>query len=91
MNVSGILVHTRPDQTESVRVRLEAMPGVEVHATTPEGRLVVTIEKSDDREMAEALDGFALIPQIISTSLVYHHFGEDGPESQSLRVEESQS
>lgn len=91
MNITGILVHTRPDQTEAVRVRLEAMPGVEVHAVTPEGRLVVTVEKADDQEMAEALEGFALIPQIISTSLVYHHFDEGGPESQSLRVEESQS
>lgn len=84
MNITGILVHARPDQAEAVRVRLEAMPGVEVHAVTPEGRLVVTIEKADDREMAETFEGFAQIPQIISTALVYHHFDECGPESQSL-------
>lgn len=84
MNITGILVHARPDQAEAVRVRLEAMPGVEVHAVTPEGRLVVTIEKADDREMAETFEGFAQIPQIISTALVYHHFDEGGPEFQSL-------
>lgn len=81
MNITGILVHSRPDQAEAVRGRLETMPGVEVHAVTPEGRLVVTIEKADDREMAEILEGFAQIPQIISTVLVYHHFDECGPES----------
>ena len=84
VNITGMLVHARPDQAGAVRSQLEAMPGVEVHAMTPEGRLVVTIEKADDREMAETFERFAQIPQIVSTMLVYHHYDECGPESQSI-------
>lgn len=79
-----MLVHARPDQAGVVRGQLEAIPGVEVHAVTSEGRLVVTVEKDDDRRMAETFESFSQIPQILSTVLVYHHFGESGPEFQSL-------
>lgn len=84
VNIAGMLVHARPDQAGTVRGRLEAIPGVEVHAMTPEGRLVVTIEKADDREMAETFERFAQIPQIVSTVLVYHHYDECGPEPPSM-------
>lgn len=84
MNIAGVLVHARPDQAGAVRELLEAMRGVEVHAMAPEGRLVLTIEMTDDRELAETFERLAQIPQIASTVLVYHHFEECGPEPPSL-------
>ena len=44
MNISGVLVHTRPEQTNVVKNELDNLFGVEVHAATEDGRLVVTIE-----------------------------------------------
>ncbi|MBI2314011.1 MAG: chaperone NapD [Betaproteobacteria bacterium] len=81
MNITGILVHARPGEAEAARDQLQKLPGVEVHAVTPEGRLIVTVERPDERGMALAFDRFSRIPEIVSTVLVYNHF--DGPDSDS--------
>ncbi|HXK29251.1 MAG TPA: chaperone NapD, partial [Candidatus Binatia bacterium] len=45
MNISSLLIHAQPQRAEHVRAQLEQLPGVEVHAVTEEGRLIVTVEK----------------------------------------------
>jgi len=46
---------------------------VEVHAVTPEGRMVVTVERPDDREVKEAFDAIGRVDGVLSTALIYHH------------------
>jgi nitrate reductase NapD len=73
LNITGILVAAQPGQAEPLRERLAAMPGVEVHAVTPEGRLVVTVERASDGEMTAAFDDINRLPGLLSAALVYHH------------------
>lgn len=73
MNISSLLIHVQPQRAERVRAQLEQMPGVEVHAVTAEGRLIVTIEKSGDLEMGRAFEQLGAIPGVHATTLVYHH------------------
>ena len=80
MNISGIVVHASPDKIDMVRAQLEKIPGVEVHAASAEGKMVVTIEKSDDRETTDIFEEISRIPGILSTAMVYHHF-EPGTEA----------
>ena len=80
MNISGIVVHASPDKIDTVRPQLEQIPGVEVHAASAEGKMVVTIEKSDDREATDVFEEISRIPGILSTAMVYHHF-EPGTEA----------
>jgi len=75
MNISGVLVHSRPDLVESVSSRLSARPGVEVHAATNDGRLVVTIE-DEAGLMFDTINSFDDIAGVLSTSLIYHHFDD---------------
>jgi len=49
------------------------MTGVEVHAVTSEGHLVVTIERPTDGEMTGAFDAINRLPGVLSAALVYHH------------------
>lgn len=80
MNISGIVVHTSPDKIDMIRTQLEKIPGVEVHAASAEGKMVVTIEKPDDREATDVFEEISRIPGILSTAMVYHHF-EPGTEA----------
>jgi periplasmic nitrate reductase NapD len=73
VNITGILVSAHPDQTETLRERLTAIAGVEVHAVTPEGHMVVTIERPTDGEMTGAFDAIHQLPGVLSAALVYHH------------------
>ena len=76
MNISGVLVHTRPEQVDAVKSRLSDLCGVEIHATTDDGRLVVTIE-NDTGPMIDTMNSFHDIEGVLSASLIYHHFDQD--------------
>ncbi|MCC7487813.1 MAG: chaperone NapD [Burkholderiales bacterium] len=73
VNISGILVAAQPGQIESLRARLATLAGVEVHAVSPEGRMVVTVERAADRDMTAAFDDISRLPGVLSAALVYHH------------------
>ena len=75
MNISGVLVHTRPEQTNVVKTQLGNLSGVEVHAATEDGRLVLTIE-NESAPMIDTMNSFHDIKGVLSASLIYHHFDE---------------
>jgi len=73
MNISGLLIHAQPRCAEYVRVRLEQLPGVEVHAVTAAGHMVVTMEGNGEQEVTQTFDRLNAIPGVHATTLVYHH------------------
>lgn len=80
MNISSVLVNALPDQIRQVQDDLAVLDGVEVHAATEEGRLIVTIEADSDKAVA---DMFALInhlPGVLSVAMVYHQYETDPDE-----------
>ncbi len=77
MSISGVLVHARQEKTEKVSEALNAMAGVEVHEKTADGRLIVTIEESDNKPSGEAVMSLSNIDGVLSASLIYQNFETD--------------
>ncbi len=77
MNISGVLVRSRPENLDAVRERLEELAGVEVHGANPDGRLVVTVEEVGDRAMADTVVRMQNLPGVISASMIYHQYEEE--------------
>lgn len=77
MNVIGILVHTTPEAVTAVSTALAAMPGVDVHAATDDGRLVVTATDVGTLFASDSLMAMNQIAGVIGTSLVYHASEDD--------------
>lgn len=77
MNISGVLIHTLPEKIEAVQDALNALPGVEVHHATEEGRMVVTIEDTNAKASGDMLVKINLMEGVLNASLVYHHFESD--------------
>lgn len=77
MNICGILVHARPENTEVVRERLIGITGVEVHGINDDGRMVVTLEEDNESRMADTLMGLQDVDGVVSASMIYHHREED--------------
>jgi nitrate reductase NapD len=73
INISGLLLHARPERAEALCERLLQMPGIEVHAISPEGRLVVTLENAGDGEMTDTFARIQALPDVLSASLIYQH------------------
>ncbi len=81
MNISSVIVHARPGHAEVVQRALASVDGVEVHAVSPEGKLIVTIESPGDRETADTYAAIGQMDHVMSTSMVYHQTEAD-PEQE---------
>lgn len=74
ISISSVLVNARPGKVAQVRDGLAALPGVEVHAATDDGRLIVTIEADSDKSVANTFEAINQQPGVLSASMVYHQY-----------------
>jgi periplasmic nitrate reductase NapD len=80
MNIAGVVIHARPEKLAGVEAKLLELPGVEVHATADDGRMVVTVEDEESR-LGDTVMAFHNVDGVLSASLIYHHF-EESEEAQ---------
>jgi nitrate reductase NapD len=73
MNICGIMVYLHPQEYDSLRERLQAIPGVEVHGMSEEGRAVVTLEEEDEDRMAQSMFAIQKMEGVLAASMIYHH------------------
>lgn len=81
MNISSVIVIPRPEATDDVVAGLTQIEGVEVAAVSPEGKIIATIETGGDRETVQTYEAIAVLDQVLSVSMVYHH-KEDEPDAE---------
>jgi nitrate reductase NapD len=77
MNISSVIVIPHPDHIEAVRLRLQEVEGVELHAVSPEGKMIVTVEADDDRTTTGTYEFISQLDGVLSASMVYHHNESD--------------
>ncbi len=59
---------------------LSAMDGVEIHASSEAGKLVVTIDHPQREVCSQTMRDMQNIPGVLSSSLIYEYF-EENPNS----------
>ncbi len=79
VNISGILVHVRPERAEEVAGFLRAIPGAEVRAVLDSGRIVVVVEEAANR-VGDTLAAASAADGVITAALVYQHETADPDE-----------
>lgn len=79
LNISSAIVHARPGTAPAVRARLTALAGVEIHAVSDEGKMIVTIESDDEADMVRTFEVLSTLDDVMSASMVYHQ-SESDPE-----------
>ncbi len=73
VHITGLLIHADLERAAGIQAHLAGLPGVEVHAITGDGRLIVTVEAGSEHEMTRAFEQLGAIPGVRATTLVYHH------------------
>lgn len=76
-NICSALVHAKQGQIEAVKKELEQQSGVEIHAVTDDGRLIVTIEDDSRKVVGERIMGFYSIDGVLSASMIYQYSDND--------------
>ncbi len=72
-NICGVFVQTTPNSLAHVTRTLANTPGIDIHQSADDGRLVVTIEDTPDKYASETLTDLRSVDGVLSASLVYHH------------------
>lgn len=77
-HVCGLIVRARPEKLEPALRGLAELPGVEVHQTAPDGRIIVTIEDTTEESAGKTMHRLYDVEGVVSASLVYHHHDDPG-------------
>ena len=77
MNICGVLVHALPQMGEDVAAAIAGLDGAELHDTVPDGRMIVTVEDTEDNSAGDTVLALHRLPGVLSAALVYHHFETD--------------
>ena len=73
MNISSILVQTHPQNSAVLQGELAQLSGVDVHAANKDGRIVITIEDTQDNSPADTLMNVQNMQGVLSASLIYNY------------------
>ena len=73
MNISSVVLRARRGALDEVRRSLAALPGVEVHAATDDGRLVITLEDAGADSAADTFVKLHDIQGVMSVAMIYQY------------------
>ncbi len=84
MNISSAIVYARPGQDPAVRGLLLAVQGVEVHVTTDDGKMIITIESANDRSAVDTYEAIERMPDVLSVAMIYQQT-ESHPDQELMK------
>jgi nitrate reductase NapD len=76
LHVSGLIVVAAPNQEQQLRAQLAQLAGADVHGSSPDGRLIVTLEAESAPQLEDAMRAIQALPSVLHASLAYHYFGD---------------
>ena len=71
LHITSLVVHATPRHVHGVSEMIASMPGAQVHAASPTGKLVVTLEAGTAGEILSQVDGIQRTDGVLSAALVY--------------------
>lgn len=83
MNIASLVLRIHPETRPEAEAALHALPGVECHHMSDDGRLIVTVEDVPGAAMSDTLIAVHRVPQVLAATLAYEHT-EDSEDSVPL-------
>ena len=73
VHISSMVVHAAPARLQSIEDSIAAMPGAMVHGSSPNGKLVVTLDAGSADEMLSMVNTIQRTHGVLSAALVYQY------------------
>ena len=73
-HVASFVAHTRPEKASTLRDFITQQSGLEVHAISPEGKVVFTAEAESQKSIAKKTDLIKQHSDVLTLSPIYHQF-----------------
>lgn len=71
LHIASLVVHAAPRRLDAVHALIAAMAEACIHASSTNGKLVVTLEALSSDAMTAAVSGIQRIDGVLSAALVY--------------------
>jgi nitrate reductase NapD len=71
LHITSLVVHSTPKRIQGVSDVVAALPGARVHAVSPAGKLVVTLEAGTAGEILSQVNVIQRTDGVLSAALVY--------------------
>ena len=84
MNISSAIVYSNPQQADALRTSLMALPGVEIHNQTGDGRFIVTVEDVPGATAADTVMQLHRLDGVLFAAMVYQ-YSDDVDEQEGVR------
>jgi nitrate reductase NapD len=86
MNISSAILHIAPARLGEAREALLALSGLEIHAETPEGKMIVVLEDDDLESAANKYVALHGVPGVASVAMVYQYSDDESVETEEVQA-----
>jgi nitrate reductase NapD len=76
ISICGVMAQALPEQMDDVKSRLLEIPGLEVHAISEDGKMVITVESNSYKETGRHISTLQKVKGVLSASMIYQHTEE---------------
>ena len=73
LHLASLVLHVVPLRLADCAAAAAAVAGAEIHATSPAGKIIVTLEASSDADLQTSMAALQGISGVIAATLVYQH------------------
>lgn len=73
-HVASFIAHAIAEQLNDVKTEISTTQGAEIHAISPEGKIVFTLEGTSQQAIGKKIDQLKYHTGLYSLSPVYHQF-----------------
>ncbi|HKA39406.1 MAG TPA: chaperone NapD [Burkholderiales bacterium] len=77
MNISSAIVYAMPKRADTIRAQLAALPGVQIHVETGDGRFIVTVEDVPGTSVADTIVQLHRLDGVLSAAMVYQYSDDE--------------
>ncbi|UCV19547.1 chaperone NapD [Ferribacterium limneticum] len=86
MNISSAILYIAPERLYEACEALLLMPGVDIHARSPEGKVVVTLEDDDTNSAADKYVALHGVPGVASVAMVYQYSDDESVDTEEVEA-----
>ena len=73
MHIASLVLRIFPAQRAAAEAALTALPGVECHAMSDDGKLIVTVEETAQSSVSDTLIAVHSVPYVQAVTLAYEN------------------
>ncbi len=86
MNISSAIIYVTPEVLDEACEALMRMAGVEIHARSPEGKVVVTLEDDDTNSAADKYAALHGVAGVASVAMVYQYSDDEPVDTEEVEA-----